>query len=66
MVVFFTIIFNDKVRIGDAILVLKQASENGTIGDLDVEAESIEYLPPVPITPVTSSPTATTSATPGN
>lgn len=63
--VFFTIIFNGEVDKDDAILVLKQASENGPIGDLKVEAESIKPLPSVPTTLATSSPTATTSATPG-
>ena len=57
--VFFTIIFNNEVRIDDAIRVLKQASENGTIGDLEVEPASIKLLS-VPTTSATSSPTATT------
>ena len=63
--VFFTIIFNDMVRIDDVILVLRIASENGTLGDLKVEPGSIKALRPVPATPATSSPTATTSSTSG-
>lgn len=68
VVVFFTIIFNDLVSIDDAILVLVNASENGTLGDLEVERNSIKAFQPVVTTPATSSPTvtATTSATSGN
>lgn len=65
VVVFFTIIFNDLVRIDDAILVLRNASENGTLGDLMVEPGSIKALRPVPTTPATSSSTATTRSTSG-
>lgn len=63
--VFFTILFNDVVRIDDAILVLRIASKNGTLGDLKVEPGSIKALLPVPTTPATSSPTAKTTATSG-
>ena len=63
--VFFTIIFNDVVRIDDAILVLRNASKNGTLGDLKVDPGSIKALRPVPTTLATRSPTATTSPTSG-
>lgn len=65
VVVFFTIIFNEVVRIDDAILVLRSASKNGTLGDLRVEPGSITALRPVLTTPAKSSPTATTSSTSG-
>lgn len=67
VVVFFTIIFNKVVHIDDAILVLKNASENGTLGDLKIEPGSIKALLPVATTPATTSPkeTATTNPTSG-
>lgn len=65
--VFFTIIFNDVVRKDSAILALKNASENGTLGDLKIEPGSIKEFQPVATTPATNSPkvTATTSPTSG-
>lgn len=64
VVVFFTIIFNKVVHIDDAILVLKNASEYGTLGDLKIEPGSIKALLPVATTPATTSPKETATTTP--
>ena len=55
------------VRIDNAILVLVNASKNGTLGDLEVDPGSIKAFKPVATTSATSSPkvTATTTATSG-
>ena len=62
VVVFFTLIFNEVVRIDDVILVLKNAAKNGFLGDLEVDSESIIALVSVSTTPATNPPTTRTTS----
>ena len=58
---FFTIIFNDVVRKDSVILVLQNAAENGTLGDLKIEPGSIKEFRPDATTPTVTQTTRETS-----